>query len=58
MLNTQATAQLERSHQLQQSLFTPRPTQALPYWLAPAITAVFGLGLLLGAVVMAWGALP
>jgi hypothetical protein len=36
----------------------PRPPQSLPYWIAPALAAAFGFGLLLGAVAMAWVPLP
>jgi len=50
-LNTQATAQLERSQQLQQVLFElqpfPRPARALPWLLAPALAVAFAAGVLL-----------
>jgi hypothetical protein len=41
-----------------QPLPPPRPPQSLPYWIAPALAAAFGFGLLLGAVAMAWVPLP
>jgi hypothetical protein len=51
-LNTQATAQLERSQQLQQVLFElqplPRPSRALPWWIAPALALAFAAGVWLG----------
>jgi hypothetical protein len=30
----------------------PRPPQALPYWIAPALTAAFGFGILLGGALL------
>jgi ferric-dicitrate binding protein FerR (iron transport regulator) len=51
-LNTQATAQLERSQQLQQVLFElqplPRPSRAIPWLLAPALALAFAAGVWLG----------